>query len=92
MRKTALSLTPQAMYNQFKRPSAESVRELCKTSIRETVDSHRKYTSVLNWLLPPPGEAIAKPRGGSSSAVHEAGRKNREIFVSSSVFLQADPE
>ena len=25
---TALSLTPQAMYNQFKRPSAGSVREL----------------------------------------------------------------
>ena len=28
LRKTALSLTPQAMYNQFKRPSAEIVREL----------------------------------------------------------------
>ena len=28
MRKTALSLTPQAMYNQFKRPYAGSVREL----------------------------------------------------------------
>ena len=26
--KTSLSLTPQAMYNQFKRPSAGSVREL----------------------------------------------------------------
>ena len=26
--KTALSLTPQAMYNQFKRPSAGSVSEL----------------------------------------------------------------
>ena len=26
LRKTALSLTPQAMYNQFKRPSAESVK------------------------------------------------------------------
>ena len=26
--KTALFLTPQAMYNQFKRPSAGSVREL----------------------------------------------------------------
>ena len=33
-------------------------------------------------IIAPPGEAIAKPRGGSSSAVHEAGRKNREIFVS----------
>ena len=29
LRKTALSLTPQAMYNQFKRPSAGSTRELC---------------------------------------------------------------
>ena len=28
MRKTALCLTPQAMYNQFKRPSAASVSEL----------------------------------------------------------------
>ena len=28
LRKTALSLTPQAMYNQFKRPSAGSVSEL----------------------------------------------------------------
>ena len=28
LRKTALSLTPQAMYNQFKRQSAESLREL----------------------------------------------------------------
>ena len=28
LRKTALSLTPQAMHNQFKRPSAGSVREL----------------------------------------------------------------
>ena len=28
LRKTALSLTPQAMYNQFKRPSAGSAREL----------------------------------------------------------------
>ena len=28
LRKTALSLSPQAMYNQFKRPSAWSVREL----------------------------------------------------------------
>ena len=28
LRKTALSLTPQAMYNQFKRPSVVSVREL----------------------------------------------------------------
>ena len=28
LRKAALSLTPQAMYNQFKRPSAGSVREL----------------------------------------------------------------
>ena len=28
LRKTALSLTPQAMYNQLKRPSTGSVREL----------------------------------------------------------------
>ena len=28
LRKTALSLTPQAMYNQFKRPSAEIVSKL----------------------------------------------------------------
>ena len=28
LRKTALYLTPQAMYNQFKRPSAGSVSEL----------------------------------------------------------------
>ena len=28
LRKTVLSMTPQAMYNQFKRPSAGSVREL----------------------------------------------------------------
>ena len=28
MRKTAVCLTPQAMYNQFKRPSAASVSEL----------------------------------------------------------------
>ena len=28
LRKTALSLTPQEMYNQFKRPSAGSVSEL----------------------------------------------------------------
>ena len=28
LRKTALSLTPQAMYNQFKRPSVGIVREL----------------------------------------------------------------
>ena len=28
LRKTALSLTPQAMHKQFKRPSAVSVREL----------------------------------------------------------------
>ena len=28
LRKTVLSLTPQAMYNHFKRPSAETVREL----------------------------------------------------------------
>ena len=26
LRKTALSLTPQAMYNHFKRPSTETVR------------------------------------------------------------------
>ena len=31
LRKTALSLTPQAMYNQFKRPSAGSVSELYYT-------------------------------------------------------------
>ena len=28
LQKTALYLTPQAMYNQFKRPSAASVSEL----------------------------------------------------------------
>ena len=28
LRKTVLSMTPQAMYNQFKRPSVGSVREL----------------------------------------------------------------
>ena len=27
LRKTVLSMTPQAMYNQFKRPSVGSVRE-----------------------------------------------------------------
>ena len=28
LRKTVLSITPQTMYNQFKRPSVASVREL----------------------------------------------------------------
>ena len=53
--KTALCLTPQAMYNQFKRPSAGSVNELYyiyrnTLELRLRILGLMSHVTIITWM------------------------------------------